>query len=84
MPKIADFSETTYVCVLTYQIQFSGCNYPLPPFPPFDTSKRNPKNPPRLGLSDHTQVAVQSSKKQQNKNSKQRTDDYTNCVQSKQ
>ena len=55
-----------------------------PPFPPFETSKRTPKNPPRLGLSEHTQVAVQSFKKQQNKNSKQRTEDYTKCVQSKQ
>ena len=43
-----------------------------------------PKNPPRLGLSEHTQVTVQSFKKQQNKNSKQRTEDYTKCVQSKQ
>ena len=84
MPKIADFSETTYGCVLTYQIQFSGSNYPPLPFPPFETSKRTPKNPPRLGLSEHTQVAVQSFKKQQNKNSKQRTEDYTKCVQSKQ
>ena len=55
-----------------------------PPVPPFETSKRTPKNPPRLGLSEHTQVAVQSFKKQQNKNSKQRTEDYTKCVQSKQ
>ena len=57
---------------------------PIELFPPFDTSKRTSKNPPRLGLSEHTQVAVQSFKKQQNKNSKQRTEDYTKCVQSKQ